>query len=93
VLAIGEGDKLTLGKPTIEGASVKATASANGRGDKVIVYHYKAKVRYSKKTGHRQGYTELHIESIAGPGIAAAEKPAAKPRRRTTKKEVTENGS
>lgn len=97
VLAIGDGEKLTMGKPTIEGAKVVATAKGQGLGEKVAVYKYKAKVRYSKKTGHRQPYTELQIESIAGPGTLAtekAEKPAAKPRRRTTtKKEVTENGS
>jgi len=74
VLVIGDGDKLTLGRPIIEGARVMATSKGDGKGDKVIGMKYKAKVRYSRKIGHRQPYTELAIDSISGPGIKA-EKP------------------
>ena len=35
-----------------------------GRGRKVTVFKYKPKVRYRKKTGHRQPYTRLAIEEI-----------------------------
>jgi large subunit ribosomal protein L21 len=105
VLAISDGDNLVWGKPLIEGAKVSCTSKGDGRGVKVFGMKYKAKTRYSRRIGHRQSFTELTIDSISGPGIAAAapkaekaaaekaEKPAAKPRRRTTKKEVTENGS
>jgi large subunit ribosomal protein L21 len=97
VLAISDGDNLILGKPVIEGAKVSCTSRGDGRGIKVFGMKYKAKVRYSRKIGHRQSYTELTIDSISGPGVAksvtVAEKPATKPRRRSTKKEVTENGS
>jgi large subunit ribosomal protein L21 len=98
VLAISDGDNLILGKPVIEGAKVTCTSKGDGRGVKIIGMKYKAKVRYSRRIGHRQSFTELTIDSISGPGIAeaatTAEKPAAKPRRRsTTKKEVTDNGS
>jgi large subunit ribosomal protein L21 len=89
VLLIGDGDRVTVGTPTVDGAKVVATAKGEGRGDKVIVFKYKPKVRYRKKTGHRQFHTRLLIDKILGPGIAE-EKPK-KPRRR--KKEVTESGA
>ena len=63
VMLIG-GDELTVGKPYIEGATVAATVTANGKADKVIVYKYKRKTGYHKKNGHRQPYTQLKIEKI-----------------------------
>ncbi len=90
VLAIHDGETLILGKPVIEGAKVSCTSKGDGLDKKVFGMKYKAKVRYSRRIGHRQSFTELTINSITGPGIAseapAAEKHAAKPR--TTKKEV-----
>jgi large subunit ribosomal protein L21 len=90
VLLIADGDKVTVGTPTVEGARVTATAQGEGKGKKIIVLKYKPKVRYRKKTGHRQLYTRLAIDDIVGPKVAAGE-PAKKTRRR--KKEVTENGA
>jgi large subunit ribosomal protein L21 len=89
VLLIGDGDRVTVGTPTVDGAKVVATAKGAGKGDKVIVLKYKPKVRYRKKTGHRQLHTRLLIDKIVGPGIA--EKKTRKPRKR--KKEVTESGA
>jgi len=89
VLLIGDGDRVTIGTPTVDGAKVVATAKGTGKGDKVIVLKYKPKVRYRKKTGHRQLHTRLVIDKILGPGIAEA-KPR-KPRKR--KKEVAESGA
>ncbi len=89
VLLIGDGRRVTVGTPTVDGAKVVATAKGTGKGDKVIVFKYKPKVRYRRKTGHRQFHTRLLIDKIVGPGIAE-EKPK-KPRKR--KKEVTESGS
>ena len=63
VLAVG-GDELTVGCPTVAGASVSATVMNEGRGKKVIVYKYKRKTGYQKKNGHRQAYTQLKIEKI-----------------------------
>ena len=85
VLLIADGDRVTVGTPTVEGAKVVATSQGEGKGKKVIVFKYKSKVRYRKKTGHRQLYTRLVIDKIVGPGVAE-EKPK-KARRR--KKEVT----
>ena len=63
VMLIG-GDELTIGKPYIDGASVEATVTANGKDKKVIVYKYKRKTGYHKKNGHRQQYTQVKIEKI-----------------------------
>ncbi|MCI9068449.1 MAG: 50S ribosomal protein L21 [Lachnospiraceae bacterium] len=63
VLAVG-GDELTVGCPTVAGASVSATVMEEGRGKKVIVYKYKRKTGYHKKNGHRQTYTQVKIEKI-----------------------------
>lgn len=63
VLAVSDGE-LTVGNPTVEGAKVEATAVAQGKGKKVIVYKYKPKTGFHKKNGHRQPYTALKIEKI-----------------------------
>lgn len=89
VLLIADGDNVAVGQPTITGATVTATAKGEARGDKIIVFKYKNKVRYRKKTGHRQLYTRLSIDKINQPG-AQEEKPK---RTRRTKKEVTESGA
>jgi large subunit ribosomal protein L21 len=89
VLLIADGDRLTVGTPTVDGAKVVATSKGEGKGEKIIVFRYKNKVRYRKKTGHRQPYTRLVIDKIVEPG--AAEAKPKKARRR--KKEVTESGA
>lgn len=53
-----------MGNPTIAGAKVIASVVGRGRGKKIIVFKYKPKVRYRKKTGHRQSYTRLAIKEI-----------------------------
>lgn len=73
VLLIADGEKVTVGNPLVAGARVKATAKENGRGDKVIVFKYKSKVRYRRKNGHRQLFTRLSIDSITAPGMEKAE--------------------
>jgi len=81
VLLLANGDNLTVGKPVIDGARVLATAKKNGRGDKIIVFKYKAKVRYRRKNGHRQLFTTLSIDKILPPGVEAP-KPVKKARRK-----------
>ena len=91
VLLIADSDKVTVGTPTVAGAIVVATAKEEGKGDKIIVFKYKAKTRYRRKTGHRQFYTRLSVDKIVMPE-ATAEEPVKKTRRRK-KEEVTESGS
>jgi large subunit ribosomal protein L21 len=64
VYLVADGDKVTVGKPTVPGAKVIANVLGEGKGDKVIVYKFKAKVRYRRKRGHRQPYTKLAIKEI-----------------------------
>jgi large subunit ribosomal protein L21 len=71
VLLLSDGEKVTLGTPTVAGAAVSATVAEQFKGKKLIVYNYKPKVRYDKKRGHRQQYTRLFIDSITGPGFEA----------------------
>ncbi|GCA65638.1 50S ribosomal protein L21 [Mediterraneibacter butyricigenes] len=63
VLAIG-GEKMVVGTPNVEGATVTASVVENGKGKKVTVYKYKRKTGYHKKNGHRQQYTAVKIEKI-----------------------------
>ena len=58
-----EGD-VTLGTPTVEGARVVTEISESGKGKKIIVFKYKSKVRYRRKKGHRQLYTDLTVTDI-----------------------------
>ena len=45
-------------------AKVLATVVSEGRGDKILVFHYKRKKQYKKMQGHRQDYTQIRIDSI-----------------------------
>jgi len=73
VLLIAQGERVTVGNPTVSGAKVVATSQGEGKGKKVIVFKYKPKVRYRKKTGHRQTYTRLVIDKITDPGAVLGE--------------------
>ena len=90
VLLVADNDKVIIGTPTVEGAKVVATSQGDGKGKKIIVFKYKPKVRYRKKTGHRQLYTRLAVDKIIEPGTVPGE-PAKKVRRR--KKEVMVSGA
>lgn len=63
VLLVSDND-IKVGTPTVEGASVEGSVVEEGKGRKVIVYHYKPKKGYHKKNGHRQPYTKVKIEKI-----------------------------
>ena len=64
VLMVADGDKLSMGKPLLTGASVQATIVSHGRGDKVRIFKMRRSKHYQKRKGHRQNYTELQIVSI-----------------------------
>ncbi len=65
VLAVSTDEGLRLGNPVVAGAKVTGSVVDQGRGKKIIVFRYKPKTRYRKKTGHRQSYTRVAVESIA----------------------------
>lgn len=65
VLAIGQDDATLIGKPLVDGAKVVAeVVDPLKKGEKLLIFRYKAKVRYRKKTGHRQKYTQLKVKEI-----------------------------
>ena len=64
VLAVGEGDKLTVGAPYVSGAAVTGTVEKTGKGKKIMVFKFKAKKNYRRRQGHRQPYTKVTIEAI-----------------------------
>ncbi|MEM7330451.1 MAG: 50S ribosomal protein L21 [Chloroflexota bacterium] len=64
VLLVANGDNITVGQPSVEGASVKATVVEQYRGKKIFVWKYKPKKRYRRRKGHRQSYTRIRIDSI-----------------------------
>ena len=65
VLMLTDGDKVTVGTPLVEGASVSATVKAQGRGKKITIIKFKRRKNYRKQAGHRQAYTELSITGIS----------------------------
>jgi large subunit ribosomal protein L21 len=65
VLLVVDGDQVTVGAPLVAGAKVQATVAAQVKGPKVIVFKYRPKKRIRVKTGHRQKYTRLQIQSIS----------------------------
>lgn len=64
VLLIGGNGDVKYGRPYVEGARVVAQVVAQRKGPKIIVFKYKPKTRYRKKTGHRQMLTRLTIQEI-----------------------------
>jgi len=69
VLFLADDDQLDIGTPLVKGAQVRTTVKDQVKGPKIVVFKYKPKVRYRKKTGHRQRYTELTVnEIITGQG-------------------------
>ena len=85
------GDDVTLGSPTIAGASVAAEVIEQGRGPKIIVFKKRRRKNSRRKRGHRQEFTLLRVTEIltdgAKPGKTAG---AAERRPRARAKERSE---
>jgi large subunit ribosomal protein L21 len=78
VLLVSDDSGVRQGRPLVDGAKVIARVVEQTRGPKIIVFKYKPKVRYRKKTGHRQALTRITIQDIvAGDGVAAHQETAA----------------
>jgi large subunit ribosomal protein L21 len=104
VLLIGDGDDVTIGTPTVAGASISATVLGEALGPKLVIFKFKQKVKYRRRTGHRQHMTRVRIDAInatagkrpaakakaeADKAPAATEKPRKKAASRTAKPKVT----
>ena len=64
VLLIGDGEKVSVGRPHIKGAKVIAEVVRQTRGPKIIVFKKRSKKSYKKTKGHRQNLTEIMIKKI-----------------------------
>lgn len=64
VLLLVDGEDVSVGTPTITGARISTTVVGEVKGPKIIVFKYRPKKRYRVKTGHRQKYTRLQINTI-----------------------------
>ncbi len=65
VLMVSQDGDITLGNPTVPGATVTTEVVEKARDKKIIIFKYKAKTRYRRKNGHRQPYTELKVTGIS----------------------------
>ncbi|MCA9170899.1 MAG: 50S ribosomal protein L21 [Planctomycetales bacterium] len=66
VLAVSNGSSLKAGKPVVDGATVSATVLGARLGDKLYVQKFRRRKNSRRRTGHRQVYTRVRIEKIAG---------------------------
>ena len=66
VLLVDNEGTLSIGAPTVSGATVTAKVLEHLKGEKVIVFKKKRRKGYRKKNGHRQYITKIEIESIVG---------------------------
>lgn len=64
VYLTADGDKVNVGTPVIEKATVTGKVVSQYRGDKVMVFKYKQRKRYRKTQGHRQSLTKVEITKI-----------------------------
>jgi large subunit ribosomal protein L21 len=78
VLLVADGDEVMVGTPTVAGATVSGRVLAADRGPKLIIYKFKNKARYRRRTGHRQQLTRVRIDAIETAG-GGRKRAAAKP--------------
>ena len=68
VLLISRDEKEPLvGKPYLEGAKIEAQVLSTGKGEKILVYKFRRRVKYRRKKGHRQDYTQIVVNRISAP--------------------------
>jgi large subunit ribosomal protein L21 len=68
---------VTVGTPVVAGASVTGTVLGEELGPKLVIFKFKQKVKYRRRTGHRQHLLRVRIDDINAEGSPKA---AAKPR-------------
>lgn len=60
----GEGSALQIGRPLLAGAAVEAKITAQDREKKIIIFKFRRRKNYRRKTGHRQPFTAVLITGI-----------------------------
>ena len=76
------GDSVSLGLPTVEGATVAAEVIEHGRGPKVIAFKKRRRKNSRRKRGHRQEFTLIRITEILTDGKKADKTARPKPERK-----------
>lgn len=66
VLMIGSDAGIQVGRPFVSGGKVTATVTTHGRHPKVRIIKFRRRKHHMKRMGHRQNYTEVHIDGISG---------------------------
>ncbi len=79
VLLIGDGDEVMVGTPLVAGATVSATVLGEELGAKLIIFKFKQKVKYRRRTGHRQHLVRVRIDAINADGKSTSAAPAEAP--------------
>ena len=65
VLLVADGENVKIGAPILAGAKVEAEIVEAGRGEKLLIYKYRRRKGYRRKTGHRQPFTAVKIKTIS----------------------------
>ncbi len=68
VLLVGDGEAVTVGTPTVQGATVSGTVLGEELGPKLIIFKFKQKATYRRKNGHRQHLMRIRIDEIDAGG-------------------------
>jgi len=66
VLLLSGEEAPKIGRPLVGGASVKAEILGQGRGEKLVIFKFRRRKNYRRKTGHRQPFTSVKITGIQG---------------------------
>jgi large subunit ribosomal protein L21 len=92
VLLGAASGEVMIGRPRLEGAAVRAQVLRHGRADKIVVFKFKRRKNYRRKTGHRQNFTEVRVSEIdlGGKHRASLEEPKAKPVKKAKAKKEPE---
>lgn len=64
VYMVADGDKVSIGKPTLTSAKVTAEVVEEGRGEKLLVFKHRKRKGFRKTNGHRQNYTAIKVKEI-----------------------------
>ena len=70
ILLCTKSNKAIVGTPYIKNAQVEAKVLSHGKGEKITVFKFKRRLKYRRKRGHRQDYTEIEIKKIKVPKTA-----------------------
>ena len=89
VVLVSDDKKVEVGAPYVKGVKVEGKVVSHGKGEKILVYKYKAKKNYRRTQGHRQPYTKVEITKIKTATEKAEAKTEAKAETKTTAKAET----